>query len=149
MIVEYFIKMWFLFLPLSWFGSLEKYFCERFTRRRDLAQNTRNRTTHHFFINPKKTRLQKRGTRQEVTGVSVNEKTNVSRKYVKNLRALIHQIVLAKKLSTKKVNVARGKLNYLRMIKGANDSTYKTLCIKLNLALKGKHFTPKKEKVVC
>ena len=102
--------------------------------------------THHFFINPKKTRLQKRGTRQEVTGVSVNEKTNVSRKYVKNLRALIHQIALAKKLSTKKVNVARGKLNYLRMIKGANDSTYKTLCIKLNLALKGKHFTPKKKR---
>lgn len=92
-----------------------------------------------FQINPSKTRLQKRGERQEVTGISVNEKTNVSRKYIKNLRALIHHIG-HEQLSAHKVNIARGKLNYLRMIKGADDATYRTLCIKLNLALKGRHF---------
>ena len=97
-----------------------------------------------FQINPTKTRLQKRGERQEVTGVSVNEKTNVSRKYIKNLRALIHHIA-HERLSAHKVNVARGKLNYLRMIKGTDDNTYRTLCIKLNLALKGRHF-PKRTK---
>ena len=49
-----------------------------------------------LYSNSDKTRLQKRGERQEVTGVSVNEKTNVSRKYIKNLRALIHHIAHVK-----------------------------------------------------
>ncbi len=93
----------------------------------------------HFTINHKKTRLQQRGGRQEVTGLTVTEKPNVSRKYTKNLRALIHHIRLAEAFSPHDVNVARGKLNFLRMVKGADDPTYKTLLIKLNRALKGKH----------
>ena len=40
-------------------------------------------------INPKKTRLQSNLFRQEVTGLIVNEKINVRRKYIKNLRMWI------------------------------------------------------------
>ena len=93
---------------------------------------------NQLTLNPNKTRLLKRGTRQEVTGLTVSEKVNVSRKYIKNLRALIHKITLAPVIDPHKLHVARGKLNYLHMIKGKSDATYRTLCIKLNLAIKGK-----------
>lgn len=94
---------------------------------------------NNLSLNPNKTRLLKRGTRQEVTGLTVGEKVNVSRTYVKNLRALIHSIAISPMIDNHKLNVAYGKLNYLRMIKGKSDSTYRALCIKLNLALRGKH----------
>ena len=97
-------------------------------------------TDFHFAVNEKKTRLQKRGARQEVTGLTVSEKPNVSRKYVKNLRALIHKISLVGSPEMHDINVARGKLNFLRMVKGETDSTYIRLIIKLNKAIAGKHF---------
>lgn len=99
----------------------------------------------HFTINEDKIRLCHQGTRQEVTGLSVNEKGNVSRKYVKQLRTLIHnwemngyevaQAVFAKHYvkSTPKPgihhieNVISGKLMYLKMVKGETDATYKAL----------------------
>ena len=42
--------------------------------------------TNNFYLNPKKTRLQKYNERQEVTGLTVNEKPNVSSKYIQDLR---------------------------------------------------------------
>ena len=41
-------------------------------------------------INPSKTRLQKTGFRQEATGLVVNEKVNVRRKYIKQLRMWLY-----------------------------------------------------------
>ena len=95
----------------------------------------------HFTINPKKTRLQKRGSRQEVTGLTVGQKTNVSRKYIKNLRVLIHRIRYQEVPTMHDINVIRGKLNFLRMVKGADDPTYIAYTKKLNMAVKGKHFS--------
>ena len=95
----------------------------------------------HFTINPKKTRLQKRGSRQEVTGLTVVQKTNVSRKYIKNLRVLIHKIRYQEVPTMHDIHVVRGKLNYLRMVKGTDDPTYIAYTKKLNMAVKGKHFT--------
>ena len=43
-----------------------------------------------FSINPKKTRLQSRRERQEVTGIVVNDRINVCRGYMKNIRAWLH-----------------------------------------------------------
>ena len=43
-----------------------------------------------FHIKESKIRLQKRAYRQEVTGLSVNNKINVSRKYIKDLRQTLH-----------------------------------------------------------
>lgn len=94
----------------------------------------------HFTINPKKTRLQKRGSRQEVTGLTVGQKTNVSRKYIKNLRVLIHRIKCQEAPTIHDIHVVRGKLNFLRMVKGADDPTYISYTKKLNMAVKGKHF---------
>ena len=46
--------------------------------------------SQNFTLNEAKTRLQKAGSRQEVTGLTVCEKTNVSRYYVRNLRLILH-----------------------------------------------------------
>jgi len=43
-----------------------------------------------FVEHPKKTHVMRRGRRQEVTGVTVNTKTGVSREYVRRLRAILH-----------------------------------------------------------
>ena len=93
-----------------------------------------------FTINPLKTRLQKRGARQEVTGLNVSEHVNVTRKFIKNLRAAIHHLALSDTLLKHDVNVIRGKINFLRMVKGNQDSTYLSLLLKFNLAVKGKHY---------
>ena len=99
----------------------------------------------HFKINEDKTRLSHRGERQEVTGLIVNDKPNVSRKYVRQLRTMLHnweqmgyesaQSEFIKYYQpTKNVNgqhhienIIGGKLDYLKMVKGANDSTYRKL----------------------
>lgn len=101
-----------------------------------------------FTINPEKTRLNTIGDRQEVTGLTVNEKPNVSKHYVKSLRTMIYNweklgreeaqkkmaLIYQKagKQSVKGIpqieNVIQGKLNYLKMIKGGSDTTY----LKLN-----------------
>jgi len=98
----------------------------------------------HFKMNERKTRLQMRNVRQEVTGVTVNEKLNVTQEYVHDIRKLLHiwekygetsaiMYFLPKykqdKGHVKKgipdiVNVLDGKLMYLKMVKGENDSVY-------------------------
>ena len=95
----------------------------------------------HFTVNTKKTRLQKRGSRQEVTGLTVCKKPNVVRKYIKNLRVLIHRIKCQEAPTIHDIHVVRGKLNFLRMVKGAGDPTYISYTKKLNMAVKGKHLT--------
>ena len=100
-----------------------------------------------FTINDKKTRLQKTGCRQEVTGLTVNAKANVSRKYISELRwilnawekygyakaySLFYPRYKSEKGYIKKgepvmENVIGGKLDYLRMVRGANNVAYKKL----------------------
>ena len=45
-----------------------------------------------FVIHPDKLRVMRRGSRQEVTGVVVNQKPNICRKKVRNFKALLFQI---------------------------------------------------------
>lgn len=98
----------------------------------------------HFKINAKKTRLNHRGERQEVTGLTVGEKVNVARRYVKDVRAILHiwerygmNAAVAKfypRYKTEKgslhngdpdmENVIAGKLCYLKMVKGQHDPVY-------------------------
>lgn len=114
-----------------------------------------------FTINTDKTRLCHRGMRQEVTGLTVNSKANVSRKYIKQLRPLIHnwevkgyneaQAIFAKHYAATNTrnlaskgehhieNIISGKLLYLKMVKGEDDATYIKLkkrfdCLMENLA---------------
>lgn len=44
-----------------------------------------------FSINTSKFRVQKRNERQKVTGLVVNEKVNVERKYLRVTRSLVHK----------------------------------------------------------
>ena len=104
-------------------------------------------TGQGFTINEAKTRLQKKGARQEVTGIIVSEKLNVTQTYVRDIRNLLYiwdrygySVVLSKFLPKYKrekghvkkgnpdlVNVIDGKLMYLKMVKGEEDTIYRRL----------------------
>lgn len=45
-----------------------------------------------FTLHPDKTRVMRKGSRKEVTGIVVNEKLSVERKTLRKFRALLHQI---------------------------------------------------------
>ena len=96
-------------------------------------------------INSNKTRLQSKLIRQEVTGLTVNQKLNVTGKYIKDVRmylyyceqyGLIKATTIFEKdyreikpelLSEKPPSLElflKGKLNYLSMVKGKDDPTY-------------------------
>lgn len=97
-----------------------------------------------FTMNEAKTRLQKLGSRQEVTGIIISDKLNVTQKYVRDIRNVLYiwsrygySVAFAKfflkykleKGHVKKgtpdmVNVLDGKLMYLKMVKGETDSVY-------------------------
>lgn len=105
-----------------------------------------------FHIKESKTRLQKQEHRQEVTGLVVNEQVNVSKRYIKELRMWLNywerygyykasSLFLQNKrnapdrrinihpVTTDKEyrhlsNVIEGKLAYLAMVKGLENSTY-------------------------
>ncbi len=112
--------------------------------------NIRNKKVEiglQLHINRKKTRLQKSVYRQEVTGLIVNNKVNVNQRYLKQIRMWIYywekygyekaqQIFIKdyladkghlKKRNANLGNVLDGKLEFLKMVKGEDDSTYKTL----------------------
>jgi hypothetical protein len=113
-----------------------------------IAELNRIIADNHFVINAKKVRLQKTGMRQEVTGLVVTDKVNVVRKYVRELKTIIHiwerygyMAATQSLLNHRKHNrtyikseatfslesVVAGKLNYLKMVKGEGDSVYMKL----------------------
>ncbi len=91
--------------------------------------------------------MQKQGFKQEVTGLIVNEKVNVTQRYIKQIRMWLYywekygyekaQLIFirdydfdkghVKKGAPKIENVLEGKLEFLRMVKGTEDSTYQSL----------------------
>ena len=98
----------------------------------------------HFTINQAKVRLQGKGYRQEVTGLTVNEKVNVSKRYTREIRAMLHnwqklgyaqaEAIFSQHYQADKGhvkndkpilrNVLNGKLNYLKMVRGEADSVF-------------------------
>jgi RNA-directed DNA polymerase len=100
-----------------------------------------------FDVKASKTRLQKTGFRQEVTGLVVNDSVNVRKRYVKQIRMWLYywekygynkaEAIFLRDYSLDKghvkfskpnfQNVLSGKLEYLKMVKGANNSTYLSL----------------------
>lgn len=105
-----------------------------------------------FRMNENKTRLQKDGARQEVTGLTVNAVANVSRKYISDLRWILHvwekegyakayalfypkykhEKGYIKKGEPVMENVIGGKLDYLRMVRGENNPAYQKLQARYN-----------------
>lgn len=101
-------------------------------------------TTEGFKINQNKTRISFKHQRHDITGLIVNQKVNITRKYLKNLRTELHNwekdgyIVSSYKFfrnEETKINknkfvpcpmekVLLGKVSFIKMVKGENDSTY-------------------------
>jgi RNA-directed DNA polymerase len=97
-----------------------------------------------FEVNEQKIRLQAKGNHQEVTGLTTNLFPNVDRKYVRQIRAMLHawakfgleaaeneyfdkylltsRSPLKERLKFQKV--LRGKIEFIGMVKGKKDSIY-------------------------
>jgi hypothetical protein len=120
-----------------------------------LAEIQRIITQQGFHIKESKTRLQKRGYRQEVTGITVNERPNVQQKYIKQLRMWLYywetygfekanayflqQYTKDKghllKGQANMTNVISGKLDYLKMVKGEENAVYLGLRARFELLI--------------
>jgi RNA-directed DNA polymerase len=98
-----------------------------------------------FEVNSRKTRLQTANRRQEVTGLTVNRFPNVNRRYLNQVRAMLHdwqkngyeaaeKEFYAKWDSSNRspfksgnrsfARVVKGKIEFLGMVRGKNDSYY-------------------------
>ena len=108
-------------------------------------------TDEGFTLNEDKLRLQEKGQRQEVTGLIVNKKVNVCRKYIRDIGSLLyiwerygvdaayarflkHHIEWRKKsdggshdsviFRPHLVETVQGRLAYLRMVRGNDDTVW-------------------------
>ncbi len=108
-----------------------------------------------FRVNSNKVRLQGRTERQVVTGLTVNRRPNVRKKYVSQLRSMIHawerfgyeaaQDEFLEKYDTKHRPagstedvfrlVVQGKLAFLKQVRGPDDRRYLALRRRVNVLL--------------
>lgn len=108
-------------------------------------------TGQNLTINEKKTRLQKRGERQEVTGLVVSDRANVPREYVRDLENLLYiwkthgrasafakfvgRYVPKQSRRDERYDMDRvvaGRLAYLRMVKGEESPVWRRLQKRFN-----------------
>ncbi len=97
-----------------------------------------------FDLNDEKVRIQFFNERQIVTGLKVNRKVNVDRRYVRTTRAMLHALELNPQIaqikylaknpqSTKKLHhVVAGRVNFIGMVKGIDSTVYQTIARKYN-----------------
>lgn len=115
------------------------------------AELSRIITENGFQINPDKIRLRHRSRRQEVTGLITNRFPNVRRKYVRQVRAMLHawekfgleaaqaefrNVYDRKHRSPWKQapsfkRVIKGKIEFLGMVRGKHDPIYLRFCEQL------------------
>jgi len=102
-----------------------------------------------FTINQRKFRLQSKYRQQTVTGIKVNTKPNVDRRYIRNIRAILHDIKLNglasatikhfkmyevdEKLMHSFLEKLNGKINFVGQVRGKDDLIYNILRQKLKL----------------
>lgn len=107
-----------------------------------------------FKLNLSKINLKKKDNRQEVTGVIVNKKLNAKRKYIRQIRSMIHAwekygIENASKEHFAKYdnkqrnselpdhrtyrNILLGKINYLAMLRGQDDEMVVNFRIRISM----------------
>lgn len=105
-----------------------------------------------FEINKSKTRLRTRSERQEVTGIVVNSFSNLDRRYVRNVRGLIHALEkygiertqktfeekhnLKARFQDKRtpsiIQVCYGRIQYIGSVRGWEDRVYRQLRARFN-----------------
>ena len=100
-----------------------------------------------FQINNKKLRMQSRRGRQTVTGLVVNQKLNVDRRYIRNIRALLHDLELngLANASTKHfklqetaseaqqqhfISRIQAQINFVGSVRGKDDAVFQKLMVK-------------------
>lgn len=116
---------------------------------------------HDFKINSGKVRLEGRSSRMQVTGLTVNEQPNVPRTFVHGIRGMLHawdRYGLKKaedQLKTKYSrqlragvippfhNVLRGKLLFLKMVRGEASPVYSGLAKRYNKLVERDNLKPK------
>jgi len=115
-----------------------------------------------FRINHAKTRLLGAAFQQEVTGLVVNEKVNVKRKFVRDVRAMLHDwefngyaAASARHFNDKRPDrgrlpeqeatnfewVLRGKIEFIRQVKGSTDQVFRGLAARFNALSSGGQFS--------
>lgn len=97
-----------------------------------------------FRINEKKLRLRENTTRQEVTGLIVNQRVNVKRDFVRQVRAMLHawrKFGLANAALEHQTKhhgkggfeaVVRGKIEFIGQIRGRADLVFRKLALQFN-----------------
>lgn len=121
--------------------------------------------THSFQENQKKLSLRTNKERQEVTGLTVNEFPNIRRSYVRELRSILHHCKTDGVFKTSKVylekypnrkmksndipeeklvgwfqTVLKGKINYIRQIRGELSPSFLSNAKKYNEIFKENQF---------
>lgn len=115
-----------------------------------------------FRVNHSKTRLLGNAFQQEVTGLVVNEKVNVKRKFVRAVRAMLHDwnyngyaAASDRHFNEKRPDrgrlpaheatnfewVVRGKIEFIRQVKGSTDQVFRSLAAKFNDICSGQKFS--------
>ena len=85
-----------------------------------------------FILHPKKTKIMKKGSRQEVTGIVVNEKLSINKKELKKFRALLYQIEQSgiegktwrKSTSENLIATIWGYANFIAMVDSVKGEIY-------------------------
>lgn len=108
---------------------------------------------HGFALNEKKFRLQSNKSKQTVTGLVVNQKVNVDRRYIRRLRAMLHsweklgvEIAAAKHFNATKLSIEyvqkfvrklAGQIQFVGQIRGIEDEIYRkfVLAFEHNMSL--------------
>lgn len=96
-----------------------------------------------FTINPDKSHYADRNSRRIVTGVKINAGLNVDRRYVRQIRALLHSIETLGPADANAKFVAaggkgslathlRGKISYIAHLKGRTDPVVRALAVRYN-----------------
>ncbi len=115
-----------------------------------------------FNINESKTRIASRCQRQDVTGITVNQRMNVPRKFIKQTRSMLYawkkfgleraeETYLSKfhgktvfekhrrRINEKKGQffnrIVKGRINYIKMVRGAEDLIYRKLAYEYSVAI--------------
>lgn len=78
-----------------------------------------------FTINEKKFKIKRDSKRLMVTGLKVNDKINVKRNYLRNIKAALHNWEKSDYIKAKiGLMSLRGKIEFVGMVRGKNDHIY-------------------------
>jgi RNA-directed DNA polymerase len=106
-----------------------------------------------FNVNTKKVYLMLRNERQEVSGIKVNKKLNVSRLYIKKIRAMLHnwenfglEGAISRFNSCESIKLKKdfkkvlfGRIDFLKQVRGEEDEIYIKLWNKFQILNGAKH----------